>query len=571
MDEGGQQSNSLNDSNPIITDSNLTPEQIDEEAKAEEEFISDPEDTVVNPLVPAWSKELDEVSDLEGIISSGTISEEEKREKLINNEGNMMEGSNPNPTEEPVPILGGAKKKEKKAESASVLNQAPAAEPAPVVEQAPAAEPASAAEPAPAATPAMAQSNVASGDKKKGGKGGVIAAIIIVLLLLIGGGVALVFILLINGNPASNINSAIASTLKSESIQVKGEYKGKVPVEMMGDSLEKDMNLKFDAVISDGKISGTASSTLPSTSGDGVDAKMGFALGNGNIYLKIDNLSDVLDASMGGMGSFLKSFNNQWFIIDGSIMGESAGSTSCVLESIGGIINKSTGEKLAKAYEDNAFIEIKKDTKEEEKDGIKYYTVESNSEKKSKFKDAVKEIDSAKKISACNSSSNSSSSDDKTNIKTVQIGTKDGKIGGIILKGTDGNGEDFEANMTFAYEKKEASIPSDAKPIQEIFNSFGGLFGGSSLLGGGSSSSLGGGSSSSSDDDDDWWSSLLNGGSSSSSTYDWSSLLGGDDDDDDDDDFWSSILNGSGSSSSILDDDDDDDYDIDSILKLLGQ
>ena len=564
MDGDGQQSNSLKDSNPIITDSNLTPEQIDEEAKAEEEFISDPEDTVVNPLVPAWSKELDEVSDLEGVISSGTISEEEKREKLINNEGNMMEGSNSNPTEEPVPILGGAKKKEKKAESASVLNQAPVAEPAPVVEQAPAAEPA----PAPAATPAMAQSNVASGEKKKGGKGGVIAAIIIVLLLLIGGGVALVFILLINGNPASNINSAIASTLKSESIQVKGEYKGKVPVEMMGDSSKKDMNLKFDAVISDGKISGTASSTLPSTSGDSVDAKMGFALGNGNIYLKIDNLSDVLDASMGSMGSFFKSFNNQWFIIDGSVMGESAGSASCVLESIGGIINKSTGEKFAKAYEDNAFIEIKKDTKEEEKDGIKYYTVESNSEKKSKFKDAIKEIDSAKKISACNSSS-SSSSDDKTNIKTVQIGTKDGKIGGIILKGTDGNGEDFEANMTFAYEKKEASIPSDAKPIQEIFNSFGGLFGGSSLLGGGSSSSLGGGSSSSSDDDDDWWSSLLNGGgSSSSSSDDWSSLFGGDDDDDDDD-LWSSILNGGSSSSSS--DDDDDDIDINSILELLGQ
>ena len=127
-------------------DSELTLDEI-EEARAEEEFISEPEDTVNNPLVPSAAGGM--------TISSGNIMHGDftgGSDKPINNENNMkgeivgnQEGSifdkpkatvEPAPAEEGAPIFG--KKKEVKQEPVAAPAPAPAPAEQPVATAAPA-------------------------------------------------------------------------------------------------------------------------------------------------------------------------------------------------------------------------------------------------------------------------------------------------------------------------------------------------------------------------------------------------------------------------------------------------
>ena len=73
------------------TESGLTPEQVAEEAKAEEEFLSAPEDTV-NPLVPEEEKASGAP---DGMISSADVSEAapvDENLDLVSNEENVLSG-----------------------------------------------------------------------------------------------------------------------------------------------------------------------------------------------------------------------------------------------------------------------------------------------------------------------------------------------------------------------------------------------------------------------------------------------------------------------------------------------
>jgi hypothetical protein len=72
MDENNQ--TSILGTTGAAGDPELTPEQIAEEAKAEEEFISAPEDTITNPLVPEEPTPADvQENTLEGAIGSGDL------------------------------------------------------------------------------------------------------------------------------------------------------------------------------------------------------------------------------------------------------------------------------------------------------------------------------------------------------------------------------------------------------------------------------------------------------------------------------------------------------------------
>ncbi len=490
---------------PVIRNSNLTPEQIDEEARAEEEFISAPEDTVINPLVPAWSQELD--NNLEGAISSGTLDDMNKI--LINNEGNMLDNNEANPAApaaEPTPVLGAKKAKETPA-------PAPAAAPVPAV---------------PVAAPAAP---AAAGASKKKGKGGLIALIIILVLLVVGGIVAAVlFIFVFNGG--NDIDKAIAGTLKSESIQVKGEFKttgGENKKDSSStESYAINMSAKsgtFEGVISDGKISGSTNLKMENGSGSSSDMKVDFAYDKSGVYFKTNDLS----SSFGSMASF---FENKWFLVDPSFMSQN-NTTGCSdpFGVISTVLSKDTLADFAKSYESKPFIEIDKDAKEEEINGLKYYKVKANAEKAKEFANSVKDSDSVKKIQACSSSSSDSNDSNSSSKPEVMLAVKSGKIAGMKVVTKNGD-ETTTVTMTFEYEKKEASIPSDATSLTSLMQMFMG----------GSSSSYGGSSLSP-------YSSSLNSGSSS-----WSLL---DDDDDDDDDDYSSLYK------SLLDDDDEDDDDDD--------
>ena len=144
----------------------------DEEAKAEEAFINDPEDHVENPLVPEEEESAEieptEVPDAdlpEGAAGSGNL-ETVVPDEPVNNESLTTTEDQVMPEEQP-------------AEAA-----APAVEP--VAEPAPAAEPTPAPAAEPAAAPVADTPAAADAPKKKGGAGKIIA-LIIVLLLVIGG------------------------------------------------------------------------------------------------------------------------------------------------------------------------------------------------------------------------------------------------------------------------------------------------------------------------------------------------------------------------------------------------
>ena len=144
---------------PVKTEEEIAAET----AKAEEDFISTPEDTVENPLVPEEKTDDEDEDRLKGAIGSGNLAVDYPEEAAPAEEPAVEE----TPAETPV-------------------EEAPATE-APAEEAAPAAE--TPVEEVPAAAPvAEATATVADYDApKKKSKAGLIITLVVIFLLLIEG------------------------------------------------------------------------------------------------------------------------------------------------------------------------------------------------------------------------------------------------------------------------------------------------------------------------------------------------------------------------------------------------
>lgn len=415
----------------------VTPEEwarIQEEAQAEEEFISDREDTV-KPLV--FTKKdgsaIDEpktrsVDASDGVLGSGDLeggfgepisNEHELRKESMEEDKSPI--SNTDDAAESVADVP--------AEDSGVVGDEVAAEPVPAdpsVDAAPTSEPE--AEPAlpaaenpadpsvvaapsadvPAATetptpipggmptspvPADATVAAAGAEPKKKKKTGLIIGLVVFFLLIIGGGIAAFLLYNAHEAPEQQVKDAISNVLNAKTLgatKVAAIESGKLPYIKMSVSSEAT---------------------------EGLNMSTEFSLkGNSAFYVKVDGLTDLsknlagqfsssLDADTSKfvtkiIDSIIKPMDNTW-IVASIEDAESKATASCIQESIDGISSESFRKKLSDNFDKYPFIAYKKDSKVENRDGINYYEVEINDDLQKQFNEAMEGAEELKAFESC--------------------------------------------------------------------------------------------------------------------------------------------------------------------------
>ena len=429
-------------------DSELTLDEI-EEARAEEEFISEPEDTVNNPLVPSAAGGM--------TISSGNIMHGDftgGSDKPINNENNMkgeivgnQEGSifdkpkatvEPAPAEEGAPIFG--KKKE--------VKQEPAAAPAPA--------------PAPAEQPVATAAPAGAAPKKKS-KAGLIITLCIIFALLIGGGVAALLWLMSRESPDTLVNDAVAKMYEAENLNLSS----KIDFEN-----ENGPSGSFDFKIAKSgenfKLDGTLKTEGESIKIDAIEYK-------NDTYIKFDGISKI------DTESFLKqqstaTTNTQVKMIKGIIkyIGEAVDdnwvkvdfdmfknfipqSGNCSLDPQ--TLLSTDSSKVKDAYKNNAFIKRDDSADVKEENGVKYIKVKIDKEKSNQFIKALMGEGADKCVDSENKEEKES---------TIILGVKPWSHDLSVVKITDDKGKTYDLDINF--DKTDIAKPDNSKSILSLMS-----------------------------------------------------------------------------------------------------
>jgi len=411
-----------------------------EEARAEEEFISAPEDRVNNTLVPAGAGT---------VISSGDFAHDDFTggEDLINNETNMKGEIVENqdepksifdkpkaaaaaaPTEDGAPIFG--KKKETKTEPA----------------------------PAPVEQPVVANAAPGAAPKKKS-KAGLIITICVLAVLLIGGGVAAFLFLMMRESPETMVNDAVAKIYESENLGITS----KIDVE----SGDKTGTFDFDIKKSgknlklDGKLE---------MSGAKIDVNA--IQYESETYIKFSGLGDLdINSIVGGDSSLVPSSQSKMVNVIVKSMAEAVDDSWIKLDLslISNLIPQGDGcsfdvqsllgtdsSKLKDAYKNNSFIKRDESAEVKEENGVKYIKVKVDQEKSKSFAKAIigdgasKCVDDDKKEDAKES--------------TVVLGVKPWSHDLSSIRINDGKKE-YELKVN--YDKADIEKPSNAKSIMTL-------------------------------------------------------------------------------------------------------
>lgn len=320
---------------------------IDEEAKAEEEFISDQEDTLENPLVIDAVSEDDSASNKEqqaekaedllpGAIGSGNLEVEIpdepvnneqtlKEEKMNNDENPFLENGNTSgqsnegeatPSQDPVdttnndvqqqPVADDTMMGEVSPENATteVNNSQPAEEPAAdtttsnnvaATDNAVASQP---VEPVVATTPDADKTTVTEAQpaKKKSKKGLIIA--IIVAVVLIGGIIGAIFFINWHESAEKTVSDAIANAWNASQKQMKGTItltpnSDSSSTSTLSTNMLKSMTIEYDATSdnSNALVDTKISMQLDSDKTVSFGASAAYISG-GELYFKLD-LNDI--------------------------------------------------------------------------------------------------------------------------------------------------------------------------------------------------------------------------------------------------------------------------------------
>jgi hypothetical protein len=389
--------------------------------------------------------------DSEEPIVSGSLDDSPTEDVELNNK----EGSDMGETPEEAPLFGKAKKSE------------------PVVTPAPSAEP-------------VATAPVAAAPKKKS-HAGLIITIIVLVLLLVGGGVAAFLWMMWHESTETSINDAVAKTFETKDRTISGTL-------TTGGSTG-GIKVSFDGVQSDGNIGGSGKLSFAGL----IDVKFNASMmKDGDIYLKLDGVKDALKtlpigdiigsfaggSSTSGMdvsgliteiaGPVAEVVDGEWIKISADDLGGiSKESTNCDYNEVLGIFSGDAAKEVAEAYKKNAFIIQKKDTEAEDKDGVKYYTVELDEKKVSAFSKAIKDSDFGKKLSACTSKETEDSEEANfvANKDTkIRLGIKpwSHELVAVEVESKSEQTGEVKANFEIGYEKKSVEEPSSAKTIDQI-------------------------------------------------------------------------------------------------------
>ncbi len=490
----------------------LTPEQVAEEAKAEEEFISAPEDTVENPLVPEEKKADDEDEDrLKGAIGSGNLAADYPEEKeLVSNEGNMDKNEiaeteapavpaetnvNDAPVAESAPAEAVAETPAETPEVASVSEQPASAESSVIA--------GASATPAASVADMAAQGSVAPKKKKKTG---LIVGIIITLLLLVGAGVGLLVWIMMRESPDSTLKDALSKLWSADNMQANIVVSAK-------DASGNNTNLTIDGVKDGAKFSGEGKIK---TSAGGKDIEIEFSaayIDSDNMYFKLKNLDKIADslgstfgALVGGstyaellsgvLGTVVDKIDGQWYKISTSDIKSTISSSnpySCMIDSMSSLSDKKAYDKVEEIYKKHRFLSVDSDAKVEEKDGVKYYTIKSDEEESKKFKEEAEQDEALEGLVKCFSNSSLGIADDdydygsdalnkifSDDSETAEIKKKDSEDKVVVfgikpwshelvdVKISSKNNSDSSATIKISYDKKEVVAPEGAKSIDDL-------------------------------------------------------------------------------------------------------
>lgn len=459
-----------------------TPEEMAaEEAKAEEEFISTPEDHVENPLVPEEPKEDDSEDEdrLKGAIGSGNLAADypEEEKELASNEDNMADSI--------VNDASSASDSTPEVENAPVQTDTiETAVAEPTVEEKPAAttvESVGTTTTTESIADMAAQTNTAAPKKKS--KAGLIITLIIVALLLIGGVVGFFIWMSIVEAPENALKDSLAKFWTSENVQMSGNFT------MDNDGTKYEIS--FDGAKSEGNIGGSGKIK---TKYNGANVDIDFSasyIKGGTLYAKIDGLEKVVkslnlgsDSSsvMGGysellssiLGTVVETIDGQWYKIAASDLKDvsAAEGLSCMLENLDGAVSKDSMQSVADVYKKHPFIAMDKDAEVKEEDGVKYIPVTVNKDDSKKFIDELRKIDGFKKIAACSESESEDDDldfdeEDSDNTKmTLGVKAWSHELVSAELEKDGDNAGKLSAKMS--YDKKEVAAPNDAKSISEL-------------------------------------------------------------------------------------------------------
>lgn len=430
-----------------------------EEAKAEEDFISTPEDHVENPLVPEEKSEDDEDEDrLKGAIGSGNLAVDYPEEK--EEEAPVEEAA---PAEEAAPV-----------EESAPAEETPASEP--VATEEPVVE---AAAPVAEATATVADIAAAPIEPKKKSKAGLIITLVVIFLLLIGGGVAFFIWMMSNESPENILKDSLAKLWTAENIQMTGT----LSTESNGSKYE----VSFDGAKSGGNIGGSGKIK---TKYSGTDIDIDFSasyIKGGEAYFKLEGLKKLTkifesgdddESSLMGdysallsglLGAIVKKVDGQWYKIAAADAknNESTKSLGCMLEKLDGATDKETMKKVADIYKEHPFVKVDKDASVKEEDGVKYLAVIVDKDESKKFAEEVKKIDAYKSIAECSDSEIKSEKDESTNDTKLTFGIKPWSHELVSVKASSEE-KKSSLDVKIVYDKKEISAPSDAKNIDKL-------------------------------------------------------------------------------------------------------
>ena len=426
-----------------------------EEAKAEEEFISTPEDHVDNPLVPEEKTDDEDEDRLKGAIGSGNLAVDYPEEK---SEAPVEEAA---PAEEAI---------------ASAAEEAPVSEP--VANEEPATP---AAAPVAEATATVADIAAAPIEPKKKSKAGLIITLVVIFLLLIGGGVAFFIWMMSNESPENILKDSLAKLWTAENIQMTGT--------MTSESNGSKYEVSFDGAKSGGNIGGSGKIK---TKYNGADIDIDFSasyIKGGEAYFKLEGLnkltkmfeSDDDDSSasslMGNysallsslLGSIVKKVDGQWYKIAAADAkkNESTKSLGCMLEKLDSATDKDTMKKVADVYKEHPFVKVDKDASVKEEDGVKYLAVIVDKDESKKFAEEVKKIDAYKSIAECSDSETKSEKDESASDTKLTLGIKPWSHELVSVKASSEENKS-SLDMKIVYDKKDISAPDDAKSIDKL-------------------------------------------------------------------------------------------------------
>lgn len=389
-------------------DKDKKPLSIDEEAKAEEEFIADREDTVENPLVGLSGDEEEEKSDeekkdegaeLPGAIGTGKL-ESESVEEPLNNE---LQASR-----EAAELSGSTSGDSAFDEAANMGG---------------------------VADDSVNNGNGNVEESKKGKKGPIIALIVVLAVLLVGG-IGVAAYMSWRERPKQMLGDAVSRMIKSHKRKVSGEitFAPKDADENTSDISK--ITLKLDG--SGEGVNGTGTGSIGiEYSGELISVNLSATyIEGGTLYFKVDGIKDAIakvqeiveskdQDSAGGSSEFAielldeleKKAEGQWykFVLDElEILDEGEKEVaSCQISAIEALRDEKNLSEVVKLYSENEFLSVKDDKIVEKKDGANILEIEIDEQKGEEFADKFGELDAVKAVNDCGETEENSSISDK--------------------------------------------------------------------------------------------------------------------------------------------------------------